>query len=90
MSKPKKVNPRRIPCTQANVDRARDQGVTEAVRASMAIFMTVLLDKEGADKEILQRAWGEIESLSQSVKEKRVSIPDPKRVLNDEYDIQIS
>ena len=56
----------------------------------MTIFMTVLLDKEGADKEILQRVWGEIESLSQSVKEKRVSIPDLKRVLDEEYDIQIS
>ena len=64
--------------------------MTEAVRASMTIFMTVLLDKEGADKEILQRVWGEIESLSQSVKEKRVSIPDLKRVLDEEYDIQIS
>ena len=59
----RKTNPRRKPATQADVKRAKDKATSDACRACMAIFFTVLLDKERADKETLQRVWGEVESL---------------------------
>jgi len=88
--KKKKVNPRRRPATQADVDRARDEAVKETVRFCMVIFFTVLLDKEQADKEILNRVWNEVNSLSDSVNQKYVSLADLKTVLVEEYDIHLN
>lgn len=85
----KKVNPRRRPATQADVNRARDQAVADAVHLCMAVFFTVLLDKEGADKEILHRVWDEVNDLSDSINKGYVTEADLKRVLREEYDIYI-
>lgn len=49
----------------------------------------MLLDKERADKETLQRVWGEVESLSDSVAKGYASISDLMRVLREEYEIRI-
>ena len=88
--KKKKVNPRRKPATMADVDRARDEAVRETVRFCMVIFFTVLLDKFAASKEDLQRVWDEVNSLSDSVKQKYVSLADLKTVLVEEYDIHLN
>jgi hypothetical protein len=85
----KKVNPRRRPATQADVNRARDQAVADAVHLCMAVFFTVLLDKEQADKEILHRVWDEVNDLSDSINQGYVTEADLKRVLREEYDIEI-
>lgn len=84
-----KTNPRRRPATQADVERARDDAVTETVRFCMTIFFTVLLDKFAASKEDLQRVWDEVNDLSDSVKKKYVSLKDLKSVLVEEYDIHL-
>lgn len=84
-----KTNPRRRPATQADVERARDDAVTETVRFCMTIFFTVLLDKFAASKEDLQRVWDEVNDLSDSVKKKYVSLKDLKAVLVEEYDIHL-
>ncbi len=84
-----KVNPRRRPATEADVERAKKVAFTEAVNYAMAIFFTVLCDKEQADKEIMQRVWKEVNELSDSVTKGYVSIPDLRRTLNEEYDILI-
>lgn len=55
----------------------------------MVIFFTVLLDKFAASKDDLQRVWDEVNSLSDSVKQKYVSLADLKSVLKDEYDIYL-
>ena len=85
----RKTNPRRKPATQADVKRAKDKATSDACRACMSIFFTVLLDKERADKETLQRVWGEVESLSDSVAKGYASISDLMRVLREEYEIRI-
>ncbi len=84
-----KTNPRRRPATQADVERARDDAVTETVRFCMVVFFTVLLDKFAASKEDLQRVWDEVNDLSDSVKKKYVSLKDLKTVLVEEYDIHL-
>lgn len=84
-----KVNPRRRPATGADVERAKKAAFTEAVDYAMAIFFTVLCDKEQADKEIMQRVWGEVNDLADSVAKGYVSVADLRRTLNDEYDILI-
>jgi len=84
----KKTNPRNIPRTQADCDRAWERGVRDGVCNSLAIFMTVLVDKfNGA--EYAQDVWKAIDKLSEEVAEKRVSVPDLKRVLREEYGINV-
>ena len=57
---PKRINPRRRPATQADVQRAKDTATADACRVTLAIFFTSLLDKEGMDAEQLQRIWREV------------------------------
>ena len=83
---PKKINPRRRPATQADVQRAK---TADACRVTLAIFFTALLDKEGMCAEQLQRIWREVEALSESVRDGYVSAPDLIRVLREEYEIDI-
>ena len=85
---PRKINPNRIPRTQADVDRAWEKGVMDGVSNACAIFMTVLLDKFNAADYIMD-VWLEINKLSSEVAERRVSVCDLKRVLKDEYQISV-
>ncbi len=85
----KRINPRRRPATQADVQRAKDTATADACRVTLAIFFTALLDKEGMDAEQLQRIWREVEALSESVRDGYVSAPDLIRVLREEYEIDI-
>jgi len=82
-----KKNPRTIPKTQADVDKAFDRGVTAGVRNASAIFLTVLCDKFNGG-EYIREVWAEIQKLAEEVAERRVSVTDLERVLDDEYDIK--
>ena len=83
-----KTNPRKIPRTQADVDRAWDKGVLAGVSNACAIFLTVLLDKfDGGD--YIAEVWNEINKLSAEVNERRVSVADLRRVLLEEYEIEV-
>lgn len=84
-----KPNPRKRPATHADVERAKKAAFNEAVDYAMAIFFTVLCDKESADKEIMQRVWGEVNDLADSVAKGYVTVSDLRRTLNVEYDIII-
>ena len=84
----KKVNPKKIPRTQFDCDRAFDNGVIVGVRNASAIFMTVLVDKfNGADW--VQDVWKEITKLSEEVLEGRVSVSDLRDVLRKEYGVDV-
>lgn len=84
----KKVNPKKIPATQADVDRAWKKGVLDGVSNASAIFLTVMVDKfNGAD--YVRDVWLEINKLSEEIAERRVSVADLRRVLLDEYGVQV-
>lgn len=83
-----KKNPRSIPRTQADVDRAWEKGVLDGVSNASAMFLTVVVDKfNGA--EYVKQMWEEIIKLSEEVRERRVSVADLRCVLREEYDIEI-
>ena len=81
----KKVNPRRIPASQADIVKAQEK----ACHLAMAIFLTVMKDKFGFDNDDIVRAWDEWDKLSEEIKEGRVSLKDLTDVLNEEYDIKL-
>ena len=85
-----KVNPRRRPATQADVNRAVEQATNDALTASAAIFLTILCDKESADAEIIHRVWEEMQALSQSIIDGYVSVSDLKDTLSNEYGVDIN
>lgn len=85
----KKINPRKIPATQADVKRARKEGQDFGTRMATVLFLTVLLDKEGADGDVIRRVWGEINELSQSVIDGYVNLRDLRNVLFEEYEIEV-
>ena len=84
----KKVNPRNIPRTQADVDKARDEGVITGVHYASAMFMNVLLDKFNAQDYVVE-IWHHMEKLSEEVKEGRVKVPEIIKMLREEYDIEL-
>lgn len=53
-----------------------------------AIFLTVLCDKFGG-ADYVPDIWREVSKLSEEIKEKRVSVPDLIRTLDEEYDILV-
>ena len=85
-----KVNPCRRPATQADVNRAVERATNDALTASAAIFLTILCDKEGADAEVIQRVWEEMQELSQSIIDGYVSVSDLKDTLSNEYGVDIN
>jgi hypothetical protein len=91
MAKQKKrpAPPSRRPATQADVLRAKQKGVEDAVRLVQAMVFTVLLDKEGFDEEGLQRVWAELEYLSDSINQGYVNLPDLVHILREEYHLKL-
>lgn len=89
MAMKKKVNPRRRPATQADVQRAKQKGQEEAIKLAWSILFTVLRDKEGYDLEGLQRVWKEVDDLSDSIAKGYCTVTDLRDVLKQEIGANI-
>ena len=85
MGKPK-TNPKKIPRTQADVDRAYEKGILDGSDCACVIMMSALLDKLNA-AEYLPDIWEAFGKLCEEIKEGRVSLPDLRRVLREEYGV---
>lgn len=86
MSSKKKVNPNRVPMTaEDRIKRDRDRALVMA----WTIMFTVLCDKEGYDSQSLKRVRDSCEYLAQSVAQGRVNVTDMRRVLVEEYGINL-
>lgn len=85
-----RISPRRKIVTQADLNKAVAQAQDDALTTAIAIMLTVLCDKEGADAEIMQRVWHEVNDLSDSVAKHYVKISDLVQTLEEEYQIYIT
>jgi hypothetical protein len=86
----KKVNPRHKPATQADVNKAKKDATNEAIRITLALVLTCLRDKEGWGKVRIKRLWDEIESLSDSIRMRYVSLDDLLKVLEEDgYELRL-
>ena len=81
-----KQNPRRIPRTQADVDKAADMGRLEGVEFAITSLLWILVDKHDAPAEDIKTVHDEIEYLWDSIVKGYVSFQDIKKHLKDEYD----
>lgn len=85
----KKINPRRRPASEADINRAREKATEDAIQFVKTIFFTVLLDKFGNDKAQLALFRDQYVKLSDEILEGRVSYADLRHVLKTEYDIEV-
>lgn len=88
MSK-KTTNPRRLLVSQADLQKAKDAALSEAVKAAYAIFFTVLRDKEDFTTAQLDKVWQEVNELSDSIIKGYVKLSDLTFVLKKEAGIII-
>ena len=88
-TKKKKVNPRRRPATQADVDKAREEAKTFALDAAIAICAQANHDVFGFGKKRMKRWWDYVESLSEDVLDGQTTIPEIQEALRDECDIHL-
>ena len=88
MAKSKK-NPRRLPCSQADVDKARAEGRYEGFNGLMTMFLWVrTADFGDADKD-LKRTQERILYYCQEIKDGRLKLADIMSALKEEHDITI-
>lgn len=74
--KKKRVNPRRKPATQADVEKAKRQAQTHAINMVWAVFFTALRDKERSGYKRLRRVWDEVNYISDSIDKGYVKLDD--------------
>lgn len=89
MNRGKKVNPRRRPASQADVERAKRTAVSLAISQTQAIVFLALLDKEGWDREQLLKLWHEVRAVSDSIAQGYINLPDIIDTLRREYGIDL-
>ena len=87
LAKHKKTDPRRIPCTQADVNRARHEATDLAIKCVVKMILYILLDKHDAPPDEVQQLADEIKWLSKHITEGKMSWSDVDRVLK-EYEIK--
>lgn len=83
-----KVNPRRVPRTQKDVDAAFDRGVTEGLNRGIELMLYVLIDKHAATMDDVQRLAQELNHAAECVAEGYVTWSDIRRILK-ECDVEV-
>ena len=69
----KKVNPKRRPCTEADVKKAVNKATDIAVRQAIRMVLYILIDKHDAPAEDVQQLADEIEWLAGNIDAGRLS-----------------
>lgn len=85
-----KVNPKRVPRTQADVDKAYNKGMLFGVEFAINMVLFVLKDKRNAPDEDLKKFKDEFMYACDSVETGYLKYPDIKHVLSGEYDISVN
>lgn len=83
-----KVNPRRVPRTQKDVDAAFDRGVAEGLNRGVELMLYVLIDKHAAPMDDVQQLARELNHAAECVVEGYITWMDIRRILK-EYDVEV-
>lgn len=83
-----KVNPRRVPRTQRDVDAAYDAGIAEGLNRGIELMLYVLIDKYAAPMDDVQQLARELNHAAECVAEGYVTWSDIRRMLK-EYDVEV-
>lgn len=86
----KKPNPKKIPCTMDDVNKAQRLGQAQGCDLAFTIFFTALLDKGIVDRENLTEVWAATCYVADSIKEGYVNIYEQQKMLEEEYGIRFT
>lgn len=86
----KKKNPRKIPATLEDVNKAQRLGQAQGVDLAFTIFFTALLDKGIVTRENIPEVWAATCYVADSIKEGYVNIYEQQKMLEEEYSIRFS
>ena len=78
-----KLNPRRVPRTQMDVDKAYAEGVEAWVQGAMKIAIYILLDKHDMEVETVQRIDMEMENAARNLLNNTLSWSFVNKVLKE-------
>ena len=80
-----KTNPRRIPRTQADVDRAHELGRTEGINGALIIMLYAMHDKLGAGDDELKQFADAFSYTVDSIERGYITEADLRKVVREEY-----
>ena len=83
-----KVNPRRVPRTQKDVDAAFDRGVVEGLNRGVELMLYVLIDKHAAPMDDVQQLAAELNHAAECVAEGNITWKNIRRMMK-EYDVEV-
>ena len=83
----KKTNPRRVPKTQADVDKAYERGRTDGAKSSIIIMMYAMKDKFGASDEELTQFFEAMTYIVDSINKGYITEKDLQTVIKEDYDM---
>lgn len=84
-----KVNPRRVPRTQADVDRAWSAGADFGAEFCLNTILMVLKDKHDAPDEDILQLRKEFMDMVESYNAGYISYADVKRTLYGDYNVYV-
>ena len=86
----KKVNPRRQPTTQVDVERARVEGRIQGAKLMLTCIIWLLCDKHDAPADDVRQLSKEIQFLIENISARNVSFPLVQKTLKQEYDWEVN
>ena len=84
----KKTNPRKIPRSQADVDKAYESGKAAGAKSTVIIMMYAMKDKFGATDEQLTDFFEAISYVVDSINKGYITEKDLMTVIKDDYDME--
>lgn len=85
-----KVNPRKIPRTQADVEKAHADGLNTGGEIMLLMLFFILVDKHQAPTEDLHQLMWEVDSYFGDLASGAISYADVRHTLLDEYGIRLN
>lgn len=85
----KKVNPRRRPASQADVEKAKREATVESMKRVLYLILFLLIDKHGAPLEDIQQLAREVNDEADSVASGEIKWKDIEWVVEEEYDVHL-
>lgn len=85
----KKVNPRRVPATKADIEKAKKDATQGALRKLLYLMLYILIDKHNAPKEDIHQLAAEVNYYADSISKGYITWKDVERVVRDEYDVTL-
>ena len=83
------TNPRKIPRTQADVDRALAEGQVQGAQMMLTVIIWILIDKHSAPDADVKQLSDEIHYLLENISGGNVSLPLVRKTLKQEHDWEV-